>query len=117
MFFIPNLLIGFHTKISYILSKVILSLLYKSIITGCVLSLTVEIDGNLVTVEEVGDVENPFNWKTDGARLKDAVSDAIKRCAMAIGVGLHLWAQFEGKSEYFLDKQLGKGLQQANDVE
>lgn len=94
---------------------------YKPIITGCVLALTVEIDGQLVTVEEVGDVENPFNWKTDGARLKDAVSDAVKRCAMAIGVGLHLWSQFEGKSEYFLDKQLEKALEQQsvneNDVE
>ena len=83
---------------------------YKSIITGCVLALTVEIDGKKVTIEEVGDVEMPFNWKTDGARLKDAVSDAIKRCAMGMGVGLHLWAQFEGKSEYFLDKQLEKAL-------
>lgn len=83
---------------------------YRKIITGVVLALTVEIDGQLVTIEEVGDVENPFNWKTDGARLKDAVSDGIKRCAMAMGVGLHLWAQFEGKSEYFLDKQLEKAL-------
>ena len=80
----------------------------KEVITGVVLALTVEIDGELVTVEEVGDVEQPFNWKTDGARLKDAVSDAVKRCAMALGVGLHLWSQFEGKSEYFLDKQLSK---------
>ena len=80
----------------------------KEVITGVVLALTVEIDGNLVTIEEVGDVEQPFNWKTDGARMKDAVSDAVKRCAMAFGVGLHLWAQFEGSSEYFLDKQLEK---------
>ncbi len=80
----------------------------KEVIVGVVLALTVEIDGELVTVEEVGDVEQPFNWKTDGARLKDAVSDAVKRCAMAFGVGLHLWSQFEGKSEYFLDKQLSK---------
>ena len=43
---------------------------------------------------------------------KDAISDAVKRCAMAFGVGLHLWAQFEGKSEYFLDKQLEKGLEE-----
>ena len=42
--------------------------------------------------------------------MKDAVSDAVKRCAMAIGCGLHLWAQFEGKSEYFLDQQLAKEL-------
>ena len=82
----------------------------KEVITGVVLALTVEIDGQLVTVEEAGDVEQPFNWFTDGARMKDAISDAVKRCAMAFGVGLHLWAQFEGKSEYFLDKQLEKGL-------
>ena len=80
----------------------------REVITGVVLALTVEIDGQLVTVEEAGDVEQPFNWFTDGARMKDAVSDAVKRCAMAFGVGLHLWAQFEGSSEYFLDKQLEK---------
>lgn len=83
----------------------------KSIVVGVVLALTIEVDGQLVTVEEAGDVENPFNWKTDGARLKDAVSDGLKRCAMAIGCGLHLWSQFEGKSEYFLDKQLEKALE------
>jgi hypothetical protein len=83
----------------------------KSIVVGVVLALTIDVDGQLVTVEEAGDVENPFNWKTDGARLKDAVSDGLKRCAMAIGCGLHLWAQFEGKSEYFLDKQLEKALE------
>ena len=78
------------------------------VVTGVILALTVEIDGELVTVEEAGDVEQPFNWRTDGARLKDAVSDAVKRCAMALGVGLHLWSQFDGQSEYFLDKQLEK---------
>tara|TARA_B100001996_G_scaffold379176_1_gene364508 strand:+ start:2027 stop:2470 length:444 start_codon:yes stop_codon:yes gene_type:complete len=80
----------------------------KEVITGVVLALTVEIDGNLVTIEESGDVEQPFNWKTDGARMKDAISDAVKRCAMALGVGLHLWAQIDGQSEYYLDKQLEK---------
>ena len=82
----------------------------KEVITGVILALTVEIDGQLVTIEEAGDVEQPFNWHTDGARLKDAISDAVKRCAMAFGVGLHLWSQFDGKSEYFLDKQLEKAL-------
>ena len=78
------------------------------VVTGVILALTVEIDGELVTVEEAGDVEQPFNWRTDGARLKDAVSDAVKRCAMAMGVGLHLWSQFDGQSEYFLDEQIKK---------
>ena len=78
------------------------------VVTGVILALTVEIDGELVTVEEAGDVEQPFNWRTDGARLKDAISDAVKRCAMAMGVGLHLWSQFDGQSEYFLDEQIKK---------
>ena len=82
----------------------------KEVVTGVVLALTVEIDGQLVTIEEAGDVEQPFNWRTDGARMKDAISDAVKRCSMAMGVGLHLWAQFDGQSEYFLDKQLEKEL-------
>ena len=87
----------------------------KEVITGVILALTVEIDGQLVTVEEAGDVEQPFNWNTDGARLKDAISDAVKRCAMAIGCGLHLWARHDGKSEYFLDQQLSKELEGEGD--
>ena len=47
--------------------------------------------------------------------MKDAVSDAVKRCAMAIGCGLHLWARFENKSEYFLDQQLAKEVGQEED--
>ena len=80
------------------------------VVSGCILALTIEVDGQLVTVEEAGECERPLNWKTDGARMKDAISDAVKRCSMAMGVGLHLWAQFDGQSEYFLDKQLEKEL-------
>src|SRR6056300_793953 len=76
------------------------------IITGVILKLTCEIDGREVSVVEAGDVEKPDNWKTNGARMKDA----IKRCAMALGVGLHLWSQMKGKDEYFLDKQLEKEI-------
>ena len=68
----------------------------KTVTTGVVLEMTFNIAGREVSVQEIGDVEQPFNWKTEGARMKDAVSDAVKRCAMAIGCGLHLWAQFEG---------------------
>jgi hypothetical protein len=62
-------------------------------VVGCVLRMSVTIDGQKVTVEEAGDCEQPHNWDTDGARLKDAMSDAYKRCAMRLGVALHLWAQ------------------------
>lgn len=71
-------------------------------VVGCIGALTVEVDGRLVTVHGAGDCEQPHNWPHDGARLKDAESDAFKRAAMKLGVGLHLWAQ----DEYALDKQL-----------
>jgi len=80
----------------------------EGIITGVILKLSCVIDGKEISVVEAGDVENPTNWKTNGARMKDAMSDAIKRCAMALGVGLHLWSQIDGQDEYFLDKQLEK---------
>ncbi len=83
----------------------------KTVTTGVVLEMTFNIAGRDVSVQEIGDVEQPFNWKTEGARMKDAVSDAVKRCAMAIGCGLHLWARHDGKSEYFLDQQLSKELE------
>lgn len=70
-------------------------------ITGGVWRLTVTIDGRRVRVEEVGDVD-ARNKDNDGARLKDTASDALKRCAMRLGLGLHLWAQ----EHYFLDTQL-----------
>lgn len=67
----------------------------QQVIVGAVCALTVTIDGRTVTVEDVGDCEQPHNWPHDGARLKDATSDAIKRCAARLGLGLHLWAQQE----------------------
>ena len=71
---------------------------------GIVLEMTFMIDGQRVTIQEAGDCERPDNWQTQGARLKDAVSDGVKRCSMRAGLGLHLWSQ----DDYFLDKQLAK---------
>lgn len=75
-----------------------------NVVVGVIARLTVTVDGERIRVEEVGDCENPTNWKQDGARLKDALSDALKRCAMRLGLGLHLWAA----EHYFLDKSLAK---------
>lgn len=75
---------------------------------GIVLEMTFTIDGKTVVIQEAGDCEQPGNWKTQGARLKDAVSDGIKRCSMRIGLGTHLWSQDKDGSYYFLDKQLEK---------
>lgn len=74
-------------------------------VVGVVGRLSCVVDGDRVTVEDVGDCEDPHNWPHDGARLKDAVSDAIKRCAARLGLGLHLWAQADYFLDGFLDKQ------------
>lgn len=71
-------------------------------VVGVIGRLTVTIDGHRVVIEDAGDCEDPHNWPHDGARLKDAASDAIKRCAARIGLGLHLWAQ----EDYFLFERL-----------
>jgi hypothetical protein len=67
-------------------------------VQGCILRMTYEIDGQTVVIEEAGDVERP--GANNGANAKNAVSDAVKRCAMRVGVGLHLWSQ----ENYVLDK-------------
>lgn len=69
-------------------------------VVGCLATLTVEIDGRQVSITEVGDVERPGD--NNGSALKTAASDALKRCAMRLGVGLHLWSQ----ENYYLHKSL-----------
>lgn len=73
-----------------------------NVVVGGIWRLRATVDGLPVQVEEVGDVGDVWNWQHDGQRLKDAASDALKRCAMRLGLGLHLWAQ----EHYFLDQQL-----------
>lgn len=74
-------------------------------VVGCLGRLSVEIDGRLVSVTEVGDVEGAAAQE-DGANLKEASSDAFKRCWMRLGLGLHLWSQ----GDYFLASQLDKNM-------
>jgi hypothetical protein len=71
-------------------------------IVGCVGTLSCEIDGRRVTVSEVGDVANPT--AANGQNAQIASSQAFKRCAMRIGLGLHLWSG----DRYFLDKPTGE---------
>jgi hypothetical protein len=61
-------------------------------IVGATYRLTATVDGRRVRVEQTGDVKDATNWPHDGARLQTAESDALKRCAMRLGLGLHLWA-------------------------
>lgn len=75
------------------------------LLDGCTAALTCEVDGRTVTIAEAGDCEFPQNKKTQGDRLKNAASDAIKRCAMRLGLGIEVWT---GDDEPFLYKQLLK---------
>jgi hypothetical protein len=72
------------------------------VVVGCTATLTVEVDGRRVSITEVGDVERPGD--NNGSNLKNASSDALKRCAMRLGVGLHLWSQ----DNYYLNTALEK---------
>ncbi len=72
----------------------------EGVVQGCVLRVLYVIDGEQYVIEEAGDVERP--GANNGSNLKNAVSDAVKRCAMRVGVGLHLWSQ----DNYVLDKVL-----------
>ena len=82
-------------------------------LTGCLCTLTVDIDGRTTSIQEVGECENPNNWKTDGARLKACASDGIKRCAMRLGLGLHLWHKHDGN--YVLADILNKREEEENE--
>jgi len=72
------------------------------VVVGCLATLTCTVDGTQVSVTEVGDVEHP--GQNNASNLKNAASDALKRCAMRLGVGLHLWSQ----DNYYLDRALEK---------
>ena len=81
-------------------------------VVGVVARLTVTIDGRAVSIEEVGAEDSPA-MKGDGDNLKTSMSDALKRCAMRLGLGLHLWSG----DLYFLDRALerdtGQGAEPA----
>jgi len=72
------------------------------LIVGCVGTLSCEIDGRRVTVSKVGDAANPK--AANGEKPEIASSQAFKRCAMRLGLGLHLWS---GK-HYFPYRALGE---------
>ena len=66
--------------------------------------ITAKVDGTEVTVSGAG--TETFDKDSTGEKIKKMESDAFKRAAAKLGVGLHLWAQ----DQYFLDVQLAKDL-------
>jgi hypothetical protein len=73
------------------------------IAVGCIGRLEVRVDGSPVVVEEVGDCEQIS--PNSASNLKMASSDALKRAAMRLGLGLHLWV---GEDHYYLHRALEK---------
>lgn len=77
----------------------------ENAIVGVVARLTIRTEDGIRSVEEVGSEDNPAMGH-DGENLKNAMSDALKRCAMRLSLGLQLWAQ--AGSGYWLHSQLEK---------
>ena len=74
-------------------------------LSGCIGTLTIFLDGKPLKVSGSGDVEH--DQGSNGANLKHAESDAFKRAAMNLGLGLHLWCG----DEYFIyNKNKNVGL-------
>jgi hypothetical protein len=57
-------------------------------------------------------VDRP-NPENNGANMKNAISDAVKRCSMRVGKALQLWC--ESDEHYILDKVLEDRLQNGED--
>lgn len=81
------------------------------VVVGCLATLGCVIDGKFVRITEIGDVEHPGT--NNASNLKNAASDALKRCAMRLGLGLHLWAG----DNYYLDRSLAKRIEEAENKE
>lgn len=78
------------------------------IVVGAVYQLGVDVEGFPVVIQEIGQCDNAWKEPDDAARLKKAASDALKRCAMRLGLGLHMWCKTP--DEYFLSRVLREGL-------
>lgn len=78
----------------------------ENAIVGVVCRLTIYPDGRAFSISEIGTEDNPA-MSNDAENLKNAVSDAYKRCWMRLGLGLHLWCE-KGGAGYWLDRQLDK---------
>jgi hypothetical protein len=84
-------------------------------IVGVIMRLTAKVDGQIVVIEEIGAVGSPAKEPTDADRLKKGMSDAMKRCAMRLGVGVHLWCKRD--DQVILAKTLRAGADETDEDE
>ena len=68
---------------------------------GVILEMTFTIDSKEIVIQEAGDCERP--GPNDALNTQMAISSAIARCCMRVGLGLHLWS---GDDHYVLDRAL-----------
>ena len=68
---------------------------------GVILEMVFSIDGrDDIVVQEAGDCERP--GPNDALNTQMAISSAVARCCMRVGLGLHLWSG----DHYVLDRAL-----------
>ena len=69
----------------------------RSFVTGLKVTLTGTVDNKLITREDYGMCDKPFfhenpnKVQNNGQRIKECMSDGIKRAAMRMGVGIELY--------------------------
>ena len=81
-----------------------------NIIQGVILEMVFHIDLEPVVIQEIGESERDTG--NNALNLKNSVSDAIKRCAMRVGLGLELWSE-----NYALPEALAQRAEQQEDLE
>jgi len=76
---------------------------------GVILEMTFTIDGrDNIVIQEAGDCERPGS--NDALNTQMAISSAVARCCMRVGLGLHLWA---GEDHYVLNRALNRESSEA----
>ncbi len=69
----------------------------RSFVTGIKVRLQGTVDGNFITREDYGMCDKPFfhdnpnKVQNNGQRIKECMSDGLKRAAMRMGVGIELY--------------------------
>ena len=86
----------------------------RKFLTGCEYTISGTIDGEFRTVTEAGMCDKPFfaegrmKVANNGERLKECISDAVKRCGMRLGIGIELYDTQTWLSEYLDPKPKAK---------
>jgi len=93
----------------------------RRFVTGVEVRMSGTIDGHHIRRQEVGMCDKPFfhadanKVHNNGQRAKEALSDAIKRCAMRLGVGIELYDTDNWLNKYLTNEYL-ESINQENTV-